>query len=108
GERPLHPLEPGASWNREPPGRFRVVELPRHRRARLEAEGARGDRIAPLLRTHPGGGRRAVQALHLGWARPRAPALGRPRRRAQVSVYSGPEPPSGGVRRPPFAVIAPH
>src|SRR5439155_1780757 len=25
-----------------------------------------------------------------------------------VSVYSGPEPPSGGVRRPPFAVIAPH
>ena len=27
---------------------------------------------------------------------------------AQVSVYSGPEPPSGGVRRPPFAEIAPH
>ena len=26
----------------------------------------------------------------------------------QVRVYSGPEPPSGGVRRPPFAVIAPH
>src|SRR5205085_4373575 len=26
----------------------------------------------------------------------------------QVTVYSGPEPPSGGVRRPPFAVIAPH
>src|SRR5215218_11123570 len=26
----------------------------------------------------------------------------------QVSVYTGPEPPSGGVRRPPFAVIAPH
>ena len=25
-----------------------------------------------------------------------------------VTVYSGPEPPSGGVRRPPFAVIAPH
>ena len=23
-------------------------------------------------------------------------------------MYSGPEPPSGGVRRPPFAVIAPH
>jgi REP element-mobilizing transposase RayT len=30
------------------------------------------------------------------------------RENAQVSVYSGPEPPSGGVRRPPFAVIAPH
>ena len=30
------------------------------------------------------------------------------RRAAQVSVYSGPEPPSGGVRRPPLAVIAPH
>ena len=30
------------------------------------------------------------------------------RRDPQVSVYSGPEPPSGGVRRPPFAVIAPH
>lgn len=29
-------------------------------------------------------------------------------RRIQVSVYSGPEPPSGGVSRPPFAVIAPH
>ena len=26
----------------------------------------------------------------------------------QVSVYSGPEPPSGGVNRPPFAVMAPH
>src|SRR5207244_5973984 len=26
----------------------------------------------------------------------------------QVSVYSGPLPPSGGVSRPPFAVIAPH
>ena len=25
-----------------------------------------------------------------------------------VTVYSGPEPPSGGVRRPPLAVIAPH
>ena len=25
-----------------------------------------------------------------------------------VFVYSGPEPPSGGVRRPPLAVIAPH
>ena len=29
-------------------------------------------------------------------------------RRRYVSVYSGPEPPSGGVRRPPRAVIAPH
>ena len=29
-------------------------------------------------------------------------------RLAHVSVYSGPEPPSGGVRRPPLAVIAPH
>src|SRR5579884_3335960 len=27
---------------------------------------------------------------------------------SQVFVYSGPEPPSGGVSRPPFAVIAPH
>ena len=27
---------------------------------------------------------------------------------AYVSVYSGPLPPSGGVRRPPLAVIAPH
>src|SRR5579884_1382721 len=27
---------------------------------------------------------------------------------SQVFVYSGPDPPSGGVRRPPFAVIAPH
>ncbi|MDX6414731.1 MAG: hypothetical protein QOH23_2141 [Gaiellaceae bacterium] len=25
-----------------------------------------------------------------------------------VRVYSGPLPPSGGVSRPPFAVIAPH
>src|SRR5213076_2924485 len=31
-----------------------------------------------------------------------------PGARGQVSVYSGPEPPSGGVSRPPFAVIAPH
>ena len=28
--------------------------------------------------------------------------------RIYVSVYSGPAPPSGGVSRPPFAVIAPH
>ena len=28
--------------------------------------------------------------------------------RHQVTVYSGPEPPSGGVSRPPLAVIAPH
>src|SRR5262245_1066850 len=26
----------------------------------------------------------------------------------QTSLYSGPDPPSGGVSRPPFAVIAPH
>jgi putative transposase len=32
----------------------------------------------------------------------------RPNRLRQVSVYSGPEPPSGGVKRPPLAVIAPH
>ena len=54
-----------------------------------------------------------------------APVARRPRRRwrgawksvtrrtppasnAYVTVYSGPEPPSGGVRRPPLAVIAPH
>ncbi len=30
------------------------------------------------------------------------------KRAIYVSVYSGPEPPSGGVSRPPFAVIAPH
>ena len=35
-------------------------------------------------------------------------AAGRLRQRAYVSVYSGPEPPSGGVSRPPRAVIAPH
>src|SRR5215211_5071853 len=28
--------------------------------------------------------------------------------RHHVTLYSGPAPPSGGVRRPPFAVIAPH
>ncbi len=27
---------------------------------------------------------------------------------AQVTVYSGPLPPSGGVSRPPLAVMAPH
>ena len=40
-----------------------------------------------------------------GRVRCQAPWDGPP---AQVSVYSGPEPPSGGVRRPPLAVIAPH
>ena len=25
-----------------------------------------------------------------------------------INVYSGPSPPSGGVKRPPFAVMAPH
>ena len=29
-------------------------------------------------------------------------------RSGHVNVYSGPEPPSGGVRRPPLALIAPH
>src|SRR6476659_8774072 len=38
---------------------------------------------------------------HLTWGRSVGP-------RGYVSLYSGPLPPSGGVSRPPFAVIAPH
>ena len=37
-----------------------------------------------------------------------SPRASRARVCCYVSVYSGPEPPSGGVRRPPLAVIAPH
>src|SRR6266566_8887466 len=66
--------------------------------------------------------RAAVHRQH-PHARARPPAQSRPRELcdeperavddearggSQVSVYSGPEPPSGGVRRPPFAVMAPH
>src|SRR5207247_4733008 len=40
---------------------------------------------------------------HDGIVRPNHPAV-----RIYVTVYSGPLPPSGGVSRPPFAVIAPH
>ena len=51
----------------------------------------------PLLRRPLGMGRLPVPEPGLNLAH-----------RAQVSVYSGPEPPSGGVSRPPLAVIAPH
>ena len=39
---------------------------------------------------------------------PRAATVTRRAPPSYVSVYSGPLPPSGGVRRPPLAVIAPH
>ncbi len=40
--------------------------------------------------------------------RPAAATVTRRALPSYVSVYSGPLPPSGGVRRPPLAVIAPH
>ena len=35
-------------------------------------------------------------------------ARDRGRSRSYIRLYSGPSPPSGGVSRPPLAVIAPH
>src|SRR5690349_13197280 len=43
-----------------------------------------------------------------GTRRRRRPAPAPVQQPGQVVVYSGPEPPSGGVRRPPLAVMAPH
>src|SRR5262249_32888782 len=98
----------GTTRDRQTPWRLGVVELPRDRRARLEAQGTGHDRAPPLLRTYPGSRRGRAQAVRLDGTGARPPTLGRSRGRPQVSVYSGPEPPPGGVRRPPLAVIAPH
>ena len=83
--------------------------------------GARRTARAPVLE------RRRSPATMTGWVLVDPPGiesdrgargLGRPRGRlhriaaaevaAYIRVYSGPDPPSGGVSRPPLAVIAPH
>ena len=48
---------------------------------------------------------RRMGPLNSGGSPKVAPARAR---RRQVTWYSGPSPPSGGVSRPPLAVIAPH
>ena len=58
---------------------------------------ARGRGVSRLLRRHASQRPRPVAATVTRRAPP-----------SYVSVYSGPLPPSGGVRRPPLAVIAPH
>ena len=76
------------------------------------AETSLGDPSPPtwayvLLQTHPTLAQRVAMAE--AWAaRSNSGSPTEVGRRAQVSVYSGPDPPSGGVSRPPFALIAPH
>src|SRR5438045_2608958 len=68
--------------------------------------GTRVPPYAPSLKPH------ALPTGTLRRAKPAYADSGLPeeqeKRSNQVSVYSGPEPPSGGVSRPPFALIAPH
>ena len=68
---------------------------------------ARRRRSAGVFRTERSRARRRLFRLRLRRSCP-VPGTVATGRRRQVSVYSGPEPPSGGVRRPPFAVMAPH
>ena len=66
------------------------------------------DALLDPFGTEPGGAFDSFRGfVDEGRERCLAPWQGR-HRDPHVSVYSGPEPPSGGVRRPPFAVIAPH
>ena len=108
-EHPLRALEPGAGRGRRPSGRLALDELPRDRRARSPAascsRSASCSSTSARRRHAPG----PPSALSSPRARDRCrqpwnDGDGNP----HVSVYSGPEPPSGGVRRPPLAVIAPH
>src|SRR6266536_1801656 len=66
---------------------------------------AADERLQDTLRRETRAGEHLVPVACCGhaWTTPDAAAEFR-----YVSVYSGPEPPSGGVRRPPLAVIAPH
>ena len=92
----------------ERPADYDLDELPRHGRRRPPAESARGRAAAPLLRPRPRsrpGGLLRIRRRRCGTV---PSALERRQGNPHVSVYSGPEPPSGGVRRPPLAVIAPH
>ena len=109
GQHPLHALEPGAGGHRATSGRHELVELPRARSGSTGNQG-RSTRTE-LLRYFGRTPTAAVESFKRWVSTGREHALrrwddrdGRP----QVSVYSGPEPPSGGVRRPPLAVIAPH
>ena len=110
-ERPSSPLPTGRRPSAAPVGPRRArrpakSSLADRRGAHQPVAGARGDggrvdvaahgRVLNRSATEPVGDQRQPSA----W---RAGALS-----VQVSVYSGPEPPSGGVRRPPLALIAPH
>ncbi len=59
-------------------------------------------RVPGTRACHSQTGRGAIDALRRRFERGACTA------RLYVTVYSGPEPPSGGVSWPPFAVIAPH
>src|SRR5689334_4016974 len=95
------------SWSAPPPGPvplpFPPSALPAAAAAAIASTSAptanhRGNLIIPPLV------RRTVGAEHTPARLDRAKRAGA----GYVSVYSGPAPPSGGVRRPPLAVIAPH
>ena len=108
-EHPLHALEPGARGHRRASGRIELDELP-HRRAGLDM--AAEVLALPSCSSHFGPNPVRARARSSGFVWTGASAASRPWDDGvgdpQVSVYSGPEPPSGGVRRPPLAVIAPH
>ena len=89
-----------------------IVELGRVLGLTVAAEGVETEGQLALLREL---GVDVAQGNLMAAAEPRRRSsitcACRPRSRRpepQVRVYSGPEPPSGGVRRPPLAVIAPH
>jgi len=65
------------------------------------------DQLLPMFAAGTARGSPGIRRLRRNRTRPCDSRARAPRER-QVSVYSGPEPPSGGVSRPPFAVIAPH
>ena len=75
-------------------------------RAIGDSLGHEPDPAESLLPVAAGVGRQTscCELLHGGLT----PSEAREVRDSYVCVYSGPEPPSGGVKRPPFAVMAPH
>src|SRR4051794_23618458 len=64
---------------------------------------ARGNNKRPIYDDHRDRENFLVRAWTLGGSHPHGGVTTR-----YVSLYSGPDPPSGGVSRPPFAVMAPH
>ncbi len=101
GDDDARPLERGAQRHDEVTRLERAGRgLGQQRRVEQVILVGRQDQLVPRSREPP--------LEMMGCVEAAKPAAENENARHQVSVYSGPLPPSGGVNRPPLAVIAPH